>query len=159
MKVALLYQDDPIKEAAFAYLKAQLQQRGIDVVDSASWDSSDLQDFSSDVIKFRADGVTHLFMDADADLFYPQQAQAQGYFARYAVESSDYIQPFLEDFAPPDQLRGMMGVGWVPTQDVDLAHNPGPNAGQASCLAIMRQGGVDLSEDNCPTSRCHDRHP
>jgi hypothetical protein len=31
---------------------------------------------------------------------------------------------------------------------VDLAHNPGPNAGQAACLKIMRAAGLDVSKDN-----------
>jgi hypothetical protein len=134
-----------VAKPAWAYLKSQLQRNGIDVVDDVTWSASS---FSNDALKFRRDGVTHLFLDTFAGLFYPPQAQNQQYFARYAVTTHNVLQPLVQGTAPSAQLRGMMGVGWVPAQDVDLAHNPGPNAGQTTCLNIMRQEGADLSKQN-----------
>jgi len=100
------------------------------------------------VVQFRAAGVTHLIMDSGASLFYPPQAENQRYYARYGVTSNNYVQPFLQESQPKTQLRGMMGVGWIPHQDVDLQHQTGPTAGQAACFKIMRDAGASLAKDN-----------
>jgi hypothetical protein len=146
VKVGLLYGDDGFRAKAFAYLKTLLKSRGINV--AAEFQSSSPSDYSNAVVKFRSAGVTHLFMDSGASLFYPPQAENQHYYARYAVTSNNFIQPFLQETQPKAQLRGMMGVGWIPHQDVDLRHNPGPTAGQAACFKIMREAGASLAKDN-----------
>jgi len=146
VKVGLLHTGDAYHPRAFALLKAQLKQHGYDVV--SEFQASNPNDYSNAVLQFRAAKVTHLFLDSSAALFYPPQAEQQHYYARYAVTSDDYIQPFLQDTAPAAQLRGMMGVGWVPAQDVDLTHKPAPDPGQARCFKIMKDRGADVSKNN-----------
>lgn len=146
VKVGLLHNNSPYDPGAFAHLKAQLQRRGIEV--AAEFQASNPNDYSNAVLQFRAAKVTHLFLDSTAALFYPAQAEQQHYYARFAVNSNDFIQPFLQATAPAAQLRGMMGLGWVPAQDVDLTHKPAPTPGQARCFKIMRDRGADVSQNN-----------
>jgi hypothetical protein len=145
VKIALLYKDEPYTDAAYAVLKAELKRRGYDVVADARWLNPN--DFSNYAVQFRAEGVTHLFLDSGAGLLYPPSAQAQSFHARYAVSSANQIQPIFQNTAPPAQLKGMMGVGWVPRLDIDLAHGP-TTAGDKVCLKIMQDAGADVSKSN-----------
>lgn len=146
VKVAILFQEDAIARPAWEALRKAVEQRGFPVVHFVA--SSDPTSMSSHVLKFKTDGVTHLFIDRLSGLFYPSQAEGQTYRARYALTSQNFIQPFLANGAAPQQLRGAMGVGWHPHLDVAQAQDPGPTPGFAPCMDIMRRAGIDVSKRN-----------
>ena len=146
VKVGILTRDDPIANAAWARLKTQLERRHVEVVDYVK--SNDFAHVSNYVVQFRRDGVTHVFLDRLMGLFYGPAATSQNYYPRQALNSLDFIQPFLAKGPAPRQLRGAMGVGWLPMIDVAQAQDPGPTAGYAQCMQIMHKAGVDVSRRN-----------
>lgn len=94
------------------------------------------------VLRFRGDGVTHVF---GAALLFFEDAQNQSYHPRYAFDS---IAPPASEAAnaPAGQLRGSLAVGWRPTQDVNEAQDPGPVSPLATaCTKLMRDAGQDVS--------------
>lgn len=146
VKVAILFEDDPIATPAWKALRDALERRHITVEAFVSW--GDPAAMSGYVLQFRSQGVTHLFLDRLAGVFYPSQAQSQDYYARYALSSQNFIQPFLANGPAPAQLRGAMGVGWHPHIDVAQAQDPGALPGSARCIELMRNAGVDVSKRN-----------
>lgn len=96
----------------------------------------------SSVLRFRSEGVTHvLFLDGNASIsyFFIQQAESQGYKPRYGFSTLSYPS-FLQANFGPEQLRGSLGVGWSPTQDVGSADLP-PNAARSQCQEIQNAAG------------------
>lgn len=96
----------------------------------------------SSVLRFRSEGVTHvLFLDGNASIsyFFIQQADSQGYTPRYGFSTLSYPS-FLQANFGPEQLRGSLGVGWSPTQDVGPADLP-PNPARSLCQKIMNDAG------------------
>jgi hypothetical protein len=146
VKVAILAEEDPIAGEAWKALRGELQRRKITVSDFILWNNP--AQFSNYVLRFRSNGVTHLFLDRIAGIFYPSQAQSQNYYARYALTSQNFIQPFLALGPAPQQLRGAMGVGWHPTLDVQDAQDPGGTLGFDRCMKLMQRRGVDVSKRN-----------
>jgi hypothetical protein len=148
VKVGILHQDVPFYARSWALVKQRLEQRGIVVSDVLAYAGADVGSFSNFALRLRTNGVTHLFLDNLASAFYPAQAESQGYRARYAVSSFNYLQPFLIGGAPKAQLSGMLGIGWLPHADVKDADDPGAFGSQAQCLADMRRATADISKRN-----------
>jgi hypothetical protein len=146
VKVAIVTGNDPIEGNAYKRLQQVLQQHHFEVTDFFTY--TDPTQLGSDIVKMRQDGVTHVFLDRLAGLFYESQADSQNYHARYALNSNNFIQPFLVNGQAPSQLRGAMGVGWIPSLDVAQAQDPGTNAAYAQCMQIMQKAGVDVSKRN-----------
>jgi hypothetical protein len=146
LRIGLLHQDRPAITRAYSYLASRLKARGIasEVVTVAYADAPD----SNAVVKFRSSGVTHLFLDNLAGLLYPPVAESQGYRARFAISSLNLIQPFMEQNAPKQQLRGMLGVGWMPTADVAEEQDPGSNAAAKECLRMQAESGSSTRTRN-----------
>ena len=145
VKVGILTRDDPLANAAWAMVKTELEKQNIDV---EYVKSNDFAHISNYVVQFRRDGVTHVFVDRISGLFYQAAAASQKYYAREALNSLDFIQPFLENGAAPKQLRGAMGVGWLPTIDVAQAQDPGPTAGYTRCMQLMQNAGTNVARRN-----------
>lgn len=148
-KVGILYQVNPLADRAFAELKSVLESKKIPVPDVVTFTATNPQQISNYVLKFRQEGVTHVFLDNLAGFFYPSQAESQGYRARYAVSTANFIEDFLLSGATPKaQLAGMMGIGWEPGLDVAAAQDPGTNRAQKACLQAEHAAGADVSKRN-----------
>ena len=93
-------------------------------------------------------GVTHLFFDYGAALFFPTQSESQTYRPRYGLSSYNFLQPFIMANAPAGQLTGLSGAGWLPVLDVLEEHAPAATPEMEQCLADMQQRGVDVSRQN-----------
>jgi hypothetical protein len=97
------------------------------------------QNVQNAVLKFRADGVTHVLGSA-ANGLWMYEAVGQNYFPRYG-----WYVGFGNDMNARSQqgLVGAMGVGEAPVQDIDAAQNP-PSVGpqQKRCEAIATKAGV-----------------
>lgn len=147
VKVGVIYQDIPIFKNYYVAIKVALRRYGITIdpdneflynptVDGVTSQSQ------AAVLKFKADGVTHVF---GAAFFFFQAAENQNYRPRYGFDS--LVPPGLTAAnVGPEQLEGALGVGWRPTQDVNQPQDPGPVSAQATrCTKIMKDAGEDLS--------------
>lgn len=103
-------------------------------------------DANAAVLRFREAGVTHVITsNALALLFFGLAAEQQRYRPRYLMTSNDTPE-FMQANLPPGQLNGAVGIGFIPTLDVDNAHDPGdPSPARARCRDIMRRSGQDIS--------------
>jgi hypothetical protein len=105
-------------------------------------------DSAGAVLKFNTDNVDLvLFMSPGgaAETYFMTAAQQQGYHPKYGIWSAD--SPYvLATTAPREQLRGSIGVGWLPGLDVATAQDPTANTPAAKkCLTLARSMGLDSS--------------
>jgi ABC-type branched-subunit amino acid transport system substrate-binding protein len=141
-KIGLLMVDRPDTRYMVAKLKEELAKHGLKVESEVTYaPTSDglASGQSSAVLKFKADGVTHVF---GAYVFFMQQADSQKYYPRYAIDPGGGAASVT--VASGNQLRGAMSAGWLPSVDVDPADYPGdPSAATVVCKKIMKAAGQD----------------
>jgi hypothetical protein len=97
--------------------------------------------FSSAVLQFKTAGIDHVIATPDSGnttLFFPQQAESQGYHPRYAFTSVNY--PELMKNVPAAQSVGAVSVSFL----IADAENAGqmatntPNASRSQCDALYK---------------------
>jgi len=120
---------------------AALKQAGHPVVTKFEV-SNDQADLASAVLQLRNAGVTHVIGDYSIVNF-AAAAESQHYRPRYATSSFSGGVAFRL-FAPPGQLHGALGIGWVPSGDVESDRDPG-GPGQNACRAVMQKSGQSTS--------------
>jgi ABC-type branched-subunit amino acid transport system substrate-binding protein len=146
VRVGIVYQSTPAADHGTALLVAALRARHVEVPDVLTTSGiTDTASIQGAIVRFRRDGVTHVFLDFAASVTFPTAAEQQRYRPRYAVNSQDEIAAFLEANSPPAQLHGALGVGWMPPSDVDSDQDPHASPGAAACAALMRKAGVALT--------------
>jgi hypothetical protein len=143
VRLGLIHVDTPDNNALYAAYARQLAKYGLTFTDTVTYAQNvqaGLAATQNAVLKFRADGITHVY---GSSAFFLQDAENQHYRPRYA-----YI-PGLGALgaanSPAAQLRGALTVGWSPTIDVDAAQDPGDTRGAAVCRAVMKRGGIVAS--------------
>ena len=140
VKLGVIHADSPDVNALYAAYAKELAKHGLRFTDSVTYTANvqaGLAATQNAVLKFAADGITHVY---GASAFFLKDAQNQGYHPRYA-----YLPGLGElgaENVPAEQMKGAMTVGWEPTNDVNQAQDPGPTAGAAACRAVMRKGGI-----------------
>jgi hypothetical protein len=149
-KIGLLYPSQQPQQRIFMDIKRRLQALGYKDITDYQYDASSLNaeasSMSSAVLHMRQAGVTHLMSSESDVLLFMEAADSQHYRPRYALTSYHAPAAQLQGFAPASQLAGSMGVGWLPSTDVDAGHNPGPvSSGETSCRKIMHDAGQDIS--------------
>lgn len=93
------------------------------------------------VLRFRSDGVTHVFGDTTDMIFFMTNAQNQGYYPRYGITT--YNAPsVLAATAPAEQNRNAAGVSFSTTIDVYPSVASGP--GRTRCLRAMKAANVSI---------------
>jgi len=139
-RLGLIHADNPDQNAYYADVAKELAKYGVKFTDTATYDSNvqaGLAATQSAVLRFRADGITHVF---GASAFFLQDAESQKYYPRYA-----YL-PGLGQLgvanSPSDQLNGALTVGWSPVSDVPANKDPGDTPGAKHCRAVMNAGGM-----------------
>lgn len=146
-KVGVVRLDDPAHERIVSkILRPKLKAAGAPVVSESVLTRP--EDISAGVLRFRADGVTHVMIVDDAglaSLVWMTQAESQGFRPRYGMTSVNAPSALLHQNVPHTQLRGSMGVGWVPMTDVLAAQDPPQTAEDKVCLDVMKRKGVDTS--------------
>jgi len=109
-------------------------------------------DFSGAVLAAQSAGVDRVLHIALSPLFFMQAAESQQYHPRYGVNSQWLPGALLQTAAPRAQLVGSVGVGWLPSGDVDARANPGPvSRNETLCRQILRAAGEDNAAE--PTAR------
>jgi ABC-type branched-subunit amino acid transport system substrate-binding protein len=94
----------------------------------------------SAVLRFKAEGVTHVF---GASVFFYQDADSQNFRPRYAVDDSANTVQLMAQNAPKSQLHGSLGAGYLPMSEDDSYNST--NAAAKNCLRIMRDAGIDTT--------------
>ena len=150
-KIGVLVYDSPeFRDGVTNGLTPALKAAGLSITDltwiqppSALSDEGRLvANIQSAALKYRSDGITHvLFLDGNSSItyFFIQQAKSQGYKPSYGFSSLSYPS-FVDSNFGADDLRGSLGVGWQPTQDVDIPYLPA-NAARSLCQTIMKESG------------------
>lgn len=115
---------------------------------------------SSAVLKFRAEGINHVILfDGPAGvnsagvlvIEWMQQANSQGYYPRYGLNSTSGFSSLAPDL-PPKEMVNSIGVGWDPFIDESGSDYPPSKldaAGQL-CLKIMNNAGQN--EEGSPNA-------
>jgi ABC-type branched-subunit amino acid transport system substrate-binding protein len=125
-------------------LKAALAKHGLTLTDVESHSTNLSENASSTqaaVLKFRADGITHVF---NANVLFYKSADSQGYRPRYAVDDTIATPALLTQNASASQLHGSMGAGYLPTTEVENPPDVSPAA--TRCKKLMRDAGEDVSQ-------------
>lgn len=149
-KVGLLYPDVQPQQRIFARLKSVLAAKHISVAKEFAYDASSLDresaSMSNAVLQFRNAGVTHVLSSESDVLLFMTAADGQHYRPRYGLTSYHAPAVQLQGTVPSSQLVGSMGIGWLPTTDVDRAHNPGPvSPAEKRCRQVMQDAHQDIS--------------
>ena len=153
-KVGILMPDQPKYSAAVdKSLKPALASLHLTLADAAKYNSADTSalpgQISGAVLKFKAEGITHvLAMDTSGwgvTLLFMNDAQSQGYFPRYGLNSAN-SPDFLRQNVPPQQLHGAMGISWIPIIDVGTEAVPPDNAAGQQCMKIYDAAGLGSSD-------------
>lgn len=140
VKLGLIHADTPDQNNLYGAYERELAKRGLKFDDKVTYSGSAsdaLAATKSAVLRFKANGITHVF---GASGFFLRDAESQSYRPRYA-----YL-PGLGSIgaanSPPEQLRGAQTVGWAPLQDVNKPEDPGKNAGAPRCDSAMKAAGL-----------------
>lgn len=115
---------------------------GLGIAESAVFDAGDPSGAQNQVLKFKSAGITHTLWVYTSPLYFMQAAESQGYRPAYGIDSTLAPGAVLQQNAPPSQLAGTVGIGWVPTMDVDESRQPdtlGP--AQDLCHGIQEDAG------------------
>jgi hypothetical protein len=110
---------------------------GVNRTVAASFEvTNDPADVTAAVLRFKSAKVTHVLGDYSLVNFTPA-AESQRYRPRYGFTSFSPGIAF-NLFAPPEQLRGALGVGWIPSSDVEGEQDPGDvSPAEAHCRKVM----------------------
>jgi hypothetical protein len=144
VKLGVIHVDTPDQNALYAGYARELGKRGLKFSDTVTYPqnaSSALAATQNAVLKFRSDGITHVY---GASAFFLQAAESQGYRPRYAYLPG--LGALGAQNSPAAQLKGAMTVGWVPTSDVAAGQDPGDLAGGARCRAAMKSARLDVTD-------------
>lgn len=142
VKIGVFYASD--RTDLLNLTKAALARYGMTVTDTFYQGSaSDDSQLPGAMLKFKADGVTHVLTYGSlAGL--PEIAAGQGYYPRYGVSSWDGLQ-ISQAAGSPKDFAGALGIAWTPLLDVDAAHDPGESAAEKKCVQIEHAAGQDTS--------------
>lgn len=155
VKVGLIYKGSPDQEPLARNLIALLEKQGVEVASEYAYDGSSTEratrDHANAVLPFRAAGVTHVLHLSSEVFYFMNAAENQGYRPRYGLTSLSATNLLLQGAAPPRQLNGSMGIGWLPAADVDPQGRPSP-AGAAACAKVMEAGGQNVAGGAALTS-------
>ena len=140
VKLGVIHADTPDQNNLYGAYRRELEKRGLKFADTVTYSGSAsdaLAATKAAVLRFKANGITHVF---GASAFFLRDAESQSYRPRYA-----YL-PALGSIgaanSPPEQLRGAQTVGWAPLQDVNAPEDPGKNPGAARCDNAMKAAGL-----------------
>ena len=143
-KIGVIRLDSPEEKRAVSQgLLPGLAAHGLKLADTFALaaDGGTTQ-YQSAVLRFQAEGITHVLFTYASPLLFMEDAESQHYHPHYGIHSRSSPAALLQGNVPSDQLAGTMGMGWQQYNDVDAAHDPGPPSARAKlCLQLMQQAG------------------
>ncbi len=127
VKTGFLCPDTPIGRRVGALVRKESARVGHPLVRETYYAAGG-GDASGYVLRFKADGITHVLF-CDLGLFvFAQQAESQRYRPRYGVSTFNTPVLFLQGLVANAQLAGSVGVGWAP----DPGRGPAARVDRAS---------------------------
>jgi ABC-type branched-subunit amino acid transport system substrate-binding protein len=150
-KTAVIGWDTPdARSSVTEGLIPALRKHGLALTDQAYVSqtiSEQSPQYQSAAFKFMARGVTHVFFTAGGLLLqFGVAAQSAGYTPKYALDSRQATGT-LESTLPASQLRGSMGIGTIPYEDLNSSNWAKiQTPGRARCEAAIKESGQDLSQ-------------
>lgn len=148
-KVGVVLYDEASDHRALAALGQALGHLGLRVDASfavtpqnSTGDASNIAaQTKSAVLQFASKGVTDvLFLNYALASFFMTNAETQAYRPRYGLTSLDQPTSLLVGNAPAAQLRGAVGIGWRPTDDVP--QDPPGNPSVTRCVKALKSASV-----------------
>jgi len=148
-KIGAVYQDLPSRQMLVDQaLRPALVRHGLKLDSTVAWTASRADALAGGVVKFRAAGVTHVFVldPGGLETFgWMTAAESQGYHPKYALDTRNY--PFLQQGqSPANQLINACGIGWVPAADVGLRPNAELSPAERRCLAVVAKAGQNMGD-------------
>ncbi len=147
VKVGVLGDTSPLGQFITKTIQQTLVRLGHPATTTVEVSSAlDANGMSSAVLRFKADGVTHVIAGVLDLLLFPQTAESQHYRPRYAI-SSFHAPILLQSAVSAQQLNGALGAGYYPTSDTDTPHDPGDiSPFETHCRKIEADTGQNTSE-------------
>ena len=143
VKVGLLIYSAGATERRVGQLfAAALKQAGHTAVDTFEYTDVTGSQMPSAVLKFRSDGVTHVFDYTGAIAQFMTTADRQQYHPRYALVSSQGPRDVIAGHVPNAQLVGAMGTGFCPVCEVPGDKDPNDSPGVPACKADLAKAGI-----------------
>ncbi|MCU1594181.1 MAG: hypothetical protein JWO12_1573 [Frankiales bacterium] len=147
VKTGFLCPDTPVGRRVGALMNKEMKRAGYGFTDEVYYTSDG--SVSGYVLAFKADKVTHVIV-CDLGLFvFAEQAESQHYRPRYGISTFNTPVLFLQGTVQPAQLAGSLGLGFIPTLDVDDAHDPSkqdfPSA--TACRDIAAKSNLSYTPD------------
>ncbi len=140
VKLGLLYPETPDTKYMVALERRELAARGMRFDDEISYPANlnaGLSATQNAILKFKADGITHVF---GASVFFLQGAEQQQYRPRYVIAPG--VGQLYAANSPAAQMAGSMTVGWQPPHDVNQSEDPGDvSPAETRCKKIMAASG------------------
>ncbi len=150
-KVGVVAADNPINRATMEEIALpMIEEAG--VRPEVAWvDTTDqgslFQGNDQGAVTFRSAGIDRVMFLGGARLasIFATVASAQNFKARYAISTFDNPTFFVNnpDTVPPEVLKGMVGVGFAPAQEVADAQLPFPGTdAEKKCIDIYSKAGI-----------------
>lgn len=155
-KVGLLqFDNSTYRNFAEKVIKPRLSARGVEVADEVSFAVPDsaaaagglFAQANNAVLRFKSANITHVILSPSGGTIpfvFMQPAESQSYRPRYALNSLE-VPAFVTQNVPVEQLRGSVGVGWLPSSDLyyeEVVH--GTNAAEDLCFEITKRNGDEV---------------
>jgi hypothetical protein len=142
-KVGLIYYDKPtFSRAVRESVKPALAAHGVKLADEVAMSSyTSSEQYSSAVLRFKAAGIDRVqFVDVSGliALQFMQYAESQQYRPRYGLSSANSLSA-IRTGVSSNQLKGAIGIGWMPSLDTD--EHPGFSATAKECLDALHAAG------------------
>lgn len=145
-KVGILIEDKPgIRAGVEAALKPALEAAGVDVVAEAVYPDPIESPWDTYVLQFQSAEVTHVVMSYTGYLYAPSlfmmlASESQEFRPRWGMGSDQYPANLINVGAPREQLAGVQGVGWIPSNDVGKSEVA--SAQEELCVEILTEAGL-----------------
>jgi len=143
----LVYTGTPTGARVSHLLIDALKRAGHAAVETFEYTDPTGSQMPNAVLRFRSDGITHVFDVTAAVRQFMITAEQQHYRPRYSLVSSMGPRDVIAASAPPAQLRGAMGAGFCPTCEVASAQDPHANPGGPACRAVLAKAGLQYEGD------------
>lgn len=142
-RLGVIHVDTPEQNAYYGDIAKELAKYGYRFAASFTYARDVNAAFAgtqSAVLKFKSEGITHVF---GASAFFLQDAKSQQYYPRYAYLPG--LGQVGAQNVPADEMNGAMSVGWAPTIDVAADQDPGDTPGAKHCRDVMVRAGLSVA--------------
>jgi ABC-type branched-subunit amino acid transport system substrate-binding protein len=155
-RVGIVHWSDPEFDVATSALRDELGRAGVKIVAdgnvpfvrSAADAGAAVSRVASVIVRFRLAGVNRVVsVDQSGSLMtiFMLAAEPQGYRPLYGLSTLNAPMSLLAS-VNPRQLRGAVGIGWMPLVDVPAGPDDDIPPVRAQCAAIYRRAGIAVGD-------------